>query len=144
MSPYRRPFRWAHRHRHHIWGFLKLVGGVVVLVVASVALARANRVETARQATADANYAQCLRSIPFVQQVNEFIKGVETVADVLLINSEAMHAITEKGTPVYRQQTINIRRLRAAIVAGSGVRFPVPTEDVCSARREAELEGREP
>ena len=114
---------------------LELAACVAILVALVVINGNANR----SKAIIEANYSTCVTSIPFLKKFNRAMKGAETVANVLLFNAEAMHDITEPGTEVYRTQTRNIARLRAAINSGSGVRIPVPTEAVCKARRDAAL-----
>jgi hypothetical protein len=88
-----------------------------------------------RQAGIQADYRACLVSIPQLTEVNRFVHGVQDLHRTLLKNSIANHAATPPGSVLYRQQIVNIKRLRKTVVAVSGVAFPVPTRASCEKRR---------
>ena len=81
-------------------------------------------------ANADAQYEQCIKSIPALGRVNLFIRAVGSIDEVLLTNSKATHSVTPMGA-TFKAQVKNIRRLRNAIVDVRGVSFPVPTAKAC-------------
>ena len=136
----RRGFRYGRVGRVVVtWRGVKLVIEVAFVAAILVALVVINGNANRSEAIIQAQYNSCVMAIPFLKKFNVAMEGAETVADVLLTNAEAMHAITEPGTPVYRQQEINIARLRRAIDSGSGVRIPVPTRKVCEQRRDDAL-----
>ncbi len=81
-------------------------------------------------ANADAQYIQCVKSIPTLTRINLFLNGVQSVDGVLLKNSLAVHSVTPAG-PTFQAQIKNIARLRRALHDVSGVRFPVPSAASC-------------
>lgn len=142
MSP-TRTVRWAWVRRRSITFAAFWVGGLIALVWLVILTGRVNRAEAERAAskaaTINANYASCIRSIPFAKQINGFVAGAETVAYVLLANQISTHEATRPGTEVYRAQVVNIQRLQRAIASGTGVRMPVSTPADCAERRDQAL-----
>lgn len=131
MSP---PRRWR-----TVASVVFVAGAVAVPIWLYVLTAKVNRVEAVRQGAIQADYNACVGSIPLLRKIDKFIVGTEAVADVLIRNSADMHRITPKTSPVYRQQAINLRRLRARVADGKGVRLPVPTVRSCAAERDRDL-----
>lgn len=121
--------------------------GLVCVVVAlwigfsrvSTDQARTERIQAARHAdivaNADAQYQQCVKSIPTLRRVDGFLEGVREVHHILLVNSEASHQATPPGSALYQTQKRNIERLRDAFKKVNGVKFPIPTHSSCVALR---------
>lgn len=137
--PHRRLPRWLFRHRKPIAFLVFTLGAVGIGVWLILLTGRVNRVEATRVATIQARYSACVSSIPILRQINAAFAGGRDFARAQLLNAEAMHRIAEPGSEVYRQQTVNIARTRAAIRRGGRVTLPVPTRKVCEQRRDAEL-----
>ncbi len=115
-------------------GGLYFVNGRTSRTLASqAAVAAAATAE--RQAGIQADYRACLVSIPQLTKVNRFVHGVQALHLTLLTNALATHAATAPGSALYRQQIVNIARLRRTVTAVSGVAFPVPTKASCEKRR---------
>lgn len=95
------------------------------------------RVAAARHAdiiaNAEAQYQQCVKSIPALTRINRFLHGVQDEHQTLLLNSLASHAATPKDTAIWHAQLANIRRLRRASREVQGVKFPIPTTKSCVA-----------
>ncbi len=87
-------------------------------------------------ANADAQYQQCVQSIPTLTRVNTFVRGVQDLHKILLENSIASHAATPPGSALYAQQIINIKRLERTVREVQKVGFPVPTHAQCGALRD--------
>ncbi len=102
-------------------------------LAAQAATAAAAKAE--RKAGIQADYRACIVSIPQLTKVNGFVHGVQVLHRTLLENAVANHAATPPGSALYRQQVINIARLRKTVTAVSGVAFPVPTRRSCEKRR---------
>lgn len=102
--------------------------------------ARTTRIVAARHAdviaNADAQYQQCVKSIPTLTHVNHFLRGVQEVERVLIINSHANHMATPPGSDLYRTQAKNLLRLEDAIRSTHGVDFTVPTKPKCLALKQ--------
>lgn len=123
--------------------------GLVLVTVAlwinydrvSADTARTIKVEAARHAdivaNADAQYTQCVESIPTLRHVNDFIVGVAGLEQALLKNNIAAHQATPPTTPLYAAQILNIARLRVAIRSAKQVAFTVPTKATCVALRDS-------
>lgn len=111
-----------------LWGCALV--GVVCFVL--IIYARQSSDRAARHATAKAQYAQCIMSIPFLKKFNRFVHGVATVHRILVKNARRTHAATPPGSPAYRAQTENIRRLRGAREDVTGFVAPVPTKESCA------------
>lgn len=133
-----------------LWRGVAWIGLVLVVVAlfyvnqrTSRALARTEAAAHAQQlriqASADATYAACVRSMPLLRKTNRFIRGVQREHRTLLLNALAAHRVEPEGTRLYRQQVRNIVRLRAAVTDVTGVTFHVPTVAECRAHRAAEL-----
>ncbi len=90
--------------------------------------------KTAAEAARLADYNNCVSAVPVVAKMNAAIGAAAEVGFVLLQNSEETHMVTPAGTAVYRQQQVNIERLRRALVAGAGVHIPWPTKQECATR----------
>ncbi len=97
--------------------------------------AAAAGVAAEKQAGIQADYRACLVSIPQLTQVNRFVRGVQDLHVALLQNATASHRATPPGSALYRQQIVNIARLRRNVTAVLGVSFPVPTRASCEKRR---------
>jgi len=133
------------RHKLDNWklwmgiAYFGLVAVVVVLTLdwsrTNAEVARTTRIVAARHAevvaNADAQYQQCVKSIPLFTRVNNFIRGVERIERALLQNSEASHLATPPGSALYDAQVTNIIRLREAIRAARQVAFHVPSMQQC-------------
>lgn len=100
--------------------------------------AEASRLASEKQASADASYKVCIASIPQIARINVFLDGVQDLGTTLRDNSIASHAATPASTDLYRQQVKNIRKLRRAVRAVSGVKFPAPTPQICLDRKRLE------
>lgn len=96
-------------------------------------------IEAAREADITANatgqYEACVKGIPLSVKINKFVHGVEVVHEVLYRNSLASHRAQDPNSPLYKTQTQNIRRLKAAFAAARGIHFPVRTKAYCIALR---------
>ncbi len=103
--------------------------------------AAAAQVAAEKQAVTQSDYRACIASIPQLAQVNQFVHGVQLLHRSLLANSKATHAVTEPGTPLYRQQIVNIARLRVSVAAVNGILFPAPTAAECRTVRDKALNG---
>lgn len=130
------------------FGFLVLllaVGAVAVWVafVASTAAqtqAHAAREQAIRLAGIQSDYKDCLHSVKPTQRVNRFLGGVNDLAAILVLNSQAALDAEPPGDPLHKTRVENLARLRRAQRNVSRVRaFPVPTEDSCAARRDKAL-----
>lgn len=111
-----------------------VVAGLFIFTVVTYSQEQSDR--ASRHASAQAEYQQCLGSIPLLVKVNKFVVGVRTVGQVLLANSIRMHVATKPtdGTAhLYLIQEQNIRRLRRAIAPQKDLTFPVPTLATCRA-----------
>lgn len=142
-------------HKLDNWRFWMGVAyfGLVLVIVAlwvdwartNADVARTSRVVAERHAdivaNADAQYQQCLSSIPTFRHVNRFVSGVELVEQALLTNAKAAHVATPPGSALYVAQAKNIVRLREAIEAARQVAFHVPVAGECRALRDR-LENR--
>lgn len=119
------------------WRFWMVLWGFILVFAISLSLVTYSRESSdraARNARAQASYTQCLAGIPFTKKINRFIEGVRTVGDVLLGNSVRMHDVSQPGTPLYRAQAKNIRKLTKALNDQRAVTsFPVPTAAECRA-----------
>lgn len=125
--------------------------GLVLVVVALYfqngridnAQRRADRAETLHLAsvTAEASsaYTQCVLSIPTLQKVDTFVRGVQELHQTLLTNARLAHQATPPGTAAYRVQASNLIRLRHSADAVKGLTFHVPTVKECRHRRDAIL-----
>lgn len=98
--------------------------------------------KAARKAEIGSRYTQCVQSIPVLTRLNRFFAAQQFLSMIQLQNAIDMHKIATPGTAVYRQQAINLTRLRAAVKDASGIRLPKMTVAICGARRDAELAGR--
>lgn len=86
-------------------------------------------------ANAEAQYEQCVKSIPSLTKINRFLRGVQDEHRTLLKNALAAHAAQPKNTALWHTQLTNIERLRRAFSEVRGVRFPIPTKKSCSTLR---------
>jgi hypothetical protein len=131
------------------WVGIAYIGLACIIVALWVNYSRVSRDQThtaevvaARHAdivaSAEAQYAQCVKSIPTLTNINHFIHGVEEVHRILLVNSIAAHRATPPGSPLYRQQILNIRRLHDAFKSAKKVQFAVATQAKCLAIKERE------
>jgi hypothetical protein len=89
-------------------------------------------------ASAEAQYTQCVKSIPTLRNINAFINGVEEVHQILLVNSIAAHKATPPGSALYQQQIMNIARLRDAFATAKNVHFTIASKAKCLATKEKE------
>ena len=120
--------------------YFAIVGILIFLLVVSGKEARTEAAHHADIiAAADAQYEQCIKSIPTLTRINEFIKGVQDEHATLLTNSLANHAATPPGSDLYRTQIANIARLRRANDEVKHVKFPVPTPAECKALKSSIL-----
>lgn len=89
----------------------------------------------ASKAAADvaARRADCLRSIPQIQRINDFLDGVSILVTVLETNSEAVVQATSPTDPQYQVRKKNLARLAIASKRIDGIRFPIPTKHACDA-----------
>jgi hypothetical protein len=131
--------RWPFLDGWQFWVGVAYFGLAMVTVALWVSFARETRQAQARRAdiiaNADAQYTQCITSIPTLGRIDSFIDGVRGTNAVLLRNALASHAATPPGSELYRVQILNIARLRASVKSAEGVRFPIPTRAECSALR---------
>lgn len=129
------------------WVGVAYVGLACVVVALWVNYSRVSReqvqterVSAARHAdivaNAEAQYQQCVKSIPALIRINRFLHGVQDEHRILLVNSLASHQATPKDTALWKAQLVNIRRLRRASEEVQGVHFPVPTRKSCVALRD--------
>lgn len=148
MNPRSHPHRRAdddHPIRHVLdsWRFWQVVGFTIlvgIFILAAVTFRRESNdrakvaaVAAAREASAQAEYQQCLASRPFLMKFNLFVRGVNTAHHVLLLNALAMHAITPPGSVVYHVQEKNIIRLRRSVRDVKFPPVPVQTKAECKA-----------
>lgn len=118
--------------RPAVWVVVGYIGLFVVFILGGVVYTREANDRAARSARIQVRYEQCLASVPFTQKINRFILGVKTVGGVLLLNSVQMHAVTPPGSAAYRQQEVNLKRLRHALNDQRAITaFPVPTPASC-------------
>lgn len=94
----------------------------------AIAVSQREAAVAERKASARAGYRTCVVGIPLLRQVNTTFATIKTT---LLRNAADMHRLTPRSAPTYRQQIINIARLRKI-----GVKLPVPTKRSCAARRD--------
>lgn len=141
----RRLFRWT-----IILSVAVFVAFVAVIIALDIAFSRLSsesvrqaRVEATHRAdiiaTADAQYEQCVKSIPFLVHTTRFVASVRQVERVLVVNSKANHAATPPGSDLYRVQGDNIKRLERALRDASGLNLHVPTPAECRRIRAAIL-----
>ncbi len=145
MSPYRNLWGLRQLDRWRLSIIVTYFAGFIILVFLISLSAKVNKQEAERKvqiaktsATTQANYDRCIASITSRSQINAYADGAETVANVLLANSRALHAATPRESPMFRVQAANIVRLERAINLTAGRRLPVPTVAECKARRDAE------
>ena len=104
------------------------------LVQAATAREQSTRQATAR-ATAAADYARCVASIPQLAKINSFLRGESDLADTLAQNSRAVLDATSSGDPQLATRKANLKRLIAARdKIGKVDEFPVPTVPECKDR----------
>ncbi len=101
----------------------------------AIQAATAAQVRVEKTAQVNADYRACIVSIPQLKRVNQFVHGVQELHLTLLENSVANHKATPPGSALYRQQVVNIARLRRTVHSVSGVSFPVPTLKDCETQR---------
>lgn len=95
---------------------------------------QSTRLATAR-ATAAADYARCVASIPQLAKINSFLRGESDLADTLARNSQAVLDATLIGDPQLETRRENLARLVAARDKIASVdKFPVPTIPECKSR----------
>lgn len=114
------------------WVVIAYVVLFVVGILGVVVYTRQINDRAARATRLQTRYEQCIASRPLARKVNRFIRGVETVGGVIFLNSVQMHAVTPPGSAAYRQQEINLDRLRRALHDQHAVKaLPVPTHASC-------------
>lgn len=86
-------------------------------------------------ANADAQFNQCIVSMPTLGEINKFISGVQIVESALVLNSAAVVTATPMNDPQYNTRVRNLERLQDAQAAASHVKFPVPTRAQCKSLR---------
>ncbi len=129
-----------HLDRWRVVVTIAAVLAVAAIIAFVVVFVRLNRVDAARAASAKASYDACLTSIPLLAKINNEFEAAEVVGQVIYVNAVSTHMVTDAGSKQYRQQQVNIQRLRVALSRG-GVRLPVPTTATCEANRDRALEG---
>lgn len=98
------------------------------------------REQAIRQSAIQSDYKACLRSIPGTARVNRFLGGVNDLANILVLNSQAALQAETPGDPLHQTRIDNLERLRRAQENVNRVRsFPVPTRQTCTARRDQAL-----
>ena len=95
-------------------------------------------------ANANAQYQQCVQSIPQLTKINRFIRGVQHEHSTLLKNSLASHAATPTDSALWQAQVKNIARLREANNEVKNVRFKIQTQASCIELRRHLLTERKP
>lgn len=86
-------------------------------------------------ANADGQYNQCVASIPVLSKINGFIAGDRIIRNTLVKNSYGTYISTPRSSGQYEVRKANWLRLRQARVAAYQVKFPVPSQPQCAARR---------
>lgn len=103
--------------------------------------AKTAKAQAIRQATITADYKACIRAIPSFGRVNRFLGGVNDLASILVLNSQAALHAEPPGDPLHQTRVENLARLRRAQRNVASIRsFPVPTRKSCVARRDEALE----
>lgn len=92
------------------------------------------------KAAAAASYTACLKSIPALTAITTHLRGVNELAQVLLMNNKSALAITPRSDPLWKIRHASVARLRAARDQIAAVRnLPIPTRAQCRASRAATL-----
>ncbi len=126
------------RHRRQLAQVAFFAGAVAIAYWLIVVTGRVNQQDASRKSAAQANYAQCLASIPLLKKINDEFAAAEIVGHVILTNARETHMVSPKGSATYRQQQINISRLETALARG-GVRLPIETAASCADTRDRAL-----
>lgn len=99
------------------------------------------KTQAIRQAAIESDYKACVRSIPSLGRVNRFLGGVNDLARILVLNSQAALQAEPPGDPLHQIRVQNLARLRRAGRNVASIQsFPVPTVKSCATRRAEALE----
>lgn len=86
-------------------------------------------------ANARARYGDCVASIPELEKINRFVRGVQALHIAQELNSREALRATEPTDPLYPVRVASYRRFKEAADLVAGVRFSVPTRSTCAALR---------
>lgn len=92
------------------------------------------------KAAAASSYTACLKSIPALTGISRHLRGVNELAEVLLMNNKSVLAITPRSDPLWKVRRASVVRLTAArdkIAAAQSL--PIPTPAQCRLQRDATL-----
>lgn len=114
------------------------VGGFYLNARTNQAQLKATKVEAIREAETLTTYQTCLASIPEFHRLSRHVKGVNDLAETLVLNSVAAMKAAPPGDPLAAARVANLRRLKVAAAEIAAVTaFPAQTVAECAARRDA-------